>query len=462
MRFARAQPSALASRLRALRTWVGIVALTLTLLADPSGVLAQTTDAYGDGTLRPPTAPRYADPALYDLVDVRLLAGDPIRVTVTLGAVDGAQGLPLGITQPIVEVYLDTGPGGAEMLLPGSGLSMPLGDGWQLALRVTGDGAYGWLADDGGAIDPASPFPLDAYLDGRELTLLTPFPRPEEAPRIYAISGVYDPFGPDGWRALTRTESAWAFSSPTQVAPVVDVFPADPATRAAALLRGELPRIGRPRSLIVGSWPWFALMALGLLVAVAGVVLRFATWRPGPTPAGERPRLVVPAAPSAPARRADPTPSPPQLIDDAELPASLVEGRKRTTQTPTEADTAVGKARLTTSGVGDYVETEERVAGPDSGPELLGDDAVPRGPEPEPPPIESPPIESPPIEPPPIEPPPIEPESAAPVPAESEPAAPEGEPTEPEPAGPRSERAEGAASSETSAPSDASRDANRS
>lgn len=273
--------------------------------------LAQSGAADGDGSLRPPTAPRYADPAWYDIIEVQLLEGDPIRVRLTLGAIDDAAGLALGISQPILEIYLDTGPGGATSLLPGSGLQMPIGEGWQLALRVTADGAWGWLADAAGGANLAAPMPIEVLVEGRAVTLLTPFPRPPEPPRIYAISGVYDPFRPDGWRPLAREPSAWAFSSPTQVSPVVDVYPSDPASRAAALARGELPRITEGVGIDPGTWLWLSLMALGLLLALAGLVARSA---PGRRRQGA-------------ASKSPPPPSAPELIADAELPASLLESQ---------------------------------------------------------------------------------------------------------------------------------------
>ena len=288
---------------RLLAVWVLAAAAALAAIA-----VAQTAAAEGDGSLRPPSAPRYADPAWYDIVDVQLLEGDPIRVRVTLGAVDDGAGLALGLSQPILEIYLDTEPGGAASLLPGSGLQMPIGEGWQLALRVTGDGAWGWLADAAGGVDLAAPMPIEVLVDGRAVTLLTPFPRPAEPPRIYAISGVYDPFRPDGWRPLTREPSAWAFSSPTQASPVVDVYPSDPTSRAAALARGELPRIAGGAGIDYGTWLWLSLMIVGLLLAVAGLVARSAPGRGRRLAASEGP----------------PSASAPELIDDAELPASLL------------------------------------------------------------------------------------------------------------------------------------------
>jgi hypothetical protein len=300
------------SRRRARGTACAVLSLSLALLLGVvPGAAARVVDAADDGSLRPPTAPRYADPAWYDIVEVRLLDGDPIRVSVTLGAVDPSGGLPVGITQPIIEVYLDTGPGGAEALLPGSGLAMPLGDGWQVALRITGDGAWGWLADPDGQVDLARPQPLEVLREERELTLLTPFARPEQAPRIYAISGVYDPFRADGWRPLAREPSAWSFSSPTQQVPVVDVFPADPTSRAAALARGELPRTALRSGLDAGTWLWLGLMVAGLLVALAGLVVRGVAARPPVRPLGPPATSGVPGVD-------------PPLIEDADVADSLL------------------------------------------------------------------------------------------------------------------------------------------
>ena len=311
---------------RRSRAW--LLAILALLAGIGLGTSSAQLDAAGDGSLRPPTAPRYSDPAWYDLQDVGLLEGDPIRIRVTLAAVDGSGGLPIGITQPIIEAYLDTEPGGAEALLPGSGLSMPLGEGWQLAFRITGDGAWGWQADPLGGVDLAAPVPIEVVVDGRDITLLTPFRRPEEPPRVYAISGVYDPFRPDGWRPLTRDVSAWAFSSPSQVVPVVDVFPSDLEQRAAALARGELPRQRTGGGGDLATWSWIALMLVGLAVALFGVVLRVRSSRQRGAPAAAVATAASSVAASAndDARptRPDSAAAAPELIGDVDLPPALV------------------------------------------------------------------------------------------------------------------------------------------
>lgn len=325
-------------------TWVlRVLLLALACLLLPSGALAQAGDAFGDGSLLPPTAPRFADPAWYDITDVAILDTDPISLRFSLAAVDVGpeRGLP---SQPIVELYVATASGGAEALLPGSGLSMPLDTGWRWAVRVTPDGVWGWEADADGRVDLAAAVVLDARLSEREITVTTPFARPEEAPpgalEVYAVSGVYDPFSADGWRALTRQPSPWSFSSESQRFPVVDVFPGDATARADALARGELPRAARA---LGGYGPgaalWLALMALGVALAALGVVVRARASalrrrtvraRPAQTPepgtseataAGTDPSSPSPSdeARVAPAGDASAQSDEPPLIDDDEV-----------------------------------------------------------------------------------------------------------------------------------------------
>jgi hypothetical protein len=321
------------ARERALRALV--VAAAVPLLA-ASWAFAESVARAGIATeLTPPTALRYADTALYDIVDARVQDGDRLRLQVELGAVDASGGMPLGITQPIVELYLDTGEGGAGELLPGSGMRMPPGDGWNVAVRITGDGAWGWRADELGAVDLARPVALDALVSGRTITVLTPFASAPDA-RIYAISGVYDPFRPDGWRPVARAPSPWAFSSPEPSLPIVDVFPADPETRARALVTGTLPR--RPTSGIDAATAlWVSLMLVGLAVAALGLWWR----RPAPAP-------PPPEWPQPPARDVDDE----LLIGEADV-ETLLERLAATVGAPDGAPVAVADAAPDAAPEGD-------------------------------------------------------------------------------------------------------------
>jgi hypothetical protein len=255
-----------------------------------------------------------------------MLEGDPVRIAFTMGAVDPSGGLALGITQPIVEVYVDGAEGGVPTLLPGSGLSMPLGTGWQIAIRVTGDGAWAWHAGTDDVVDLPAPVPVEVVIDGVTLTVLTPFTRPEGEVRLYAISGVYDPFRPDGWRPLSRAPSPWAFSSDRPHPPVVDVFPGDAAARADALARGELPRATRTGVIAPGSLVWVWLMGAGLALAVVGVALRVRAARRAGVAVASREVAEPDVAPARYVTIELPSASTKPdvdvvLIDDAELPS---------------------------------------------------------------------------------------------------------------------------------------------
>lgn len=224
--------------------------------------------------LLPPSAVRYADPAWYDLVSVSHTA-DGIWLELAAVEVEGAG--PLGLLQPILEVYVDLAPGGVEELLPGSTLSMPQGRGWELAYRVTGDGAWLWQvsAED----EPPTPLEAAASVDGRVLRLAWPsspdgLPLDLSSVDLYAISGVHDPFREQGWRPFERQPSPWAFSSAEDWPPVVDVLPGGAEALEALRLTGRLPTPASLARRSLGSWVWWTLMGLGLALGAAGLVWR--------------------------------------------------------------------------------------------------------------------------------------------------------------------------------------------
>ena len=261
--------------------------LTLLLTAAWGQGLVDDPDEGFPSELRPPTSTTFANPAWYDLIAVRWPGhgAPPGWLEIELGAVDPGGPGPLGLRQPIVEVYVDDGAGGATALLPGSGLRMPPDGGWRYAVRVTGEGAWLWTVDPDD-LSVAGPQALPALVEGRSVWVSWPGPWPEEA-AVYAISGVHDPFSPSGWRAFAAASSPWAFSSDEPGPPVVDVLPGDAETWRAVRTSGALQRpAARGAGVGTGYLRWWALMGAGLALTLAGL-----WWRSRP-PAGRRPATL--------------------------------------------------------------------------------------------------------------------------------------------------------------------------
>lgn len=240
--------------------WLLVAAL---VLVDPSG------DTRGAGDLAPPTASVYESLGSLDLTAVEVLDGDPLRVRIGLASLDNPADLPNGVTLPIIEVYLETegqeAAAGTAELLPGSGMRMPEGHAWSIALRITGDDAYAVRVDDG----ELRRHPVEVTREDGALWIRTPLERPDRA-RPYAITGVYDPFSESGWRPLAAEPSPWSFSSPQPAPPVVDVLAPDGGAQRQAIRDGRLP----PPSEGLGGVPWIVLMLVGLAISGVGLALR--------------------------------------------------------------------------------------------------------------------------------------------------------------------------------------------
>jgi hypothetical protein len=275
--------------------------------------------------LERPTASRFADPAWYDLIDVRWSedVDRPAALVVEMAAIDEARPL----LQPIVEAYLVDDQTPWRTLLPGSGVRLPEDRGWSVALRITADGAWAWSPEGSTAVARRLP----VTIEGRTVSLAWPADLPTAGTWI-ALSGVFDPFSETGWRPFERDPSPWAFSTPEARHPVVDVFPGGIEALERVWSTGLLPLGRRAGGLGLGSG-WWWLMGLGLVLGIAGLV-----WRRRPVVAEPTPEpavVVVPTlplpnvktgtasagavGPNAPRPRPDPRWTP--LIDDAEAPS---------------------------------------------------------------------------------------------------------------------------------------------
>ena len=244
------------------------------VLRDPPG------DAVGAGAVVPPSAEQYRDVGSFDLIELQVLDTPMLAFTIEMGALPNPGGLANGFSNPIIDVYVDSEEGGAAELLPGPAMQMPAGRGWEVAVRVTGDGAIAYRAG-GDAAGATVSYPVQVSSADRIIRVETPFDR-GEIDGVYAVTGVYDPFLASGWRAIESAPSPWAFASEDQQRPVVDVIAADTVAQAEAIRSGVLP-VQRNRT--AGAM-WMLLMALGVLVAGVGLVLR--NMVPPRAPAGAR------------------------------------------------------------------------------------------------------------------------------------------------------------------------------
>lgn len=229
-------------------------------LSDPLG------DAVGDGSLASPTAESFSDAGL-DVRSLNVLEGDTFTFQLELAdLVNRSMSSPA--EGPIIELYLDSEPGGLRTLLPGSG--MQISSGWEVAFQIAGGRLRVFMpGNSGGIVDATSS--LDARLtrEGDVLTVTTSLETPRRF-SLYGMLGSYNPFSESGWRNVTREPSPWHFSSPTQSHNVLDVMVDNPALQARSIERGVLPEIRTS----FRSQRWLLVAAAGVLVALLGFALR--------------------------------------------------------------------------------------------------------------------------------------------------------------------------------------------
>lgn len=305
--------------------FAALLALLSLIITDPTG------DAIGDGSLEPPTATIYANSALFDLRQVQfdVAEGGDALLRVTLGALGAAAGVPqaddgadqadaaeaadeeaarlaeteefeLAELLAIVDVYIDSGAGGAGRTLEGPNMLLPVGSGWEHAVRISAEGAWGIsyvgasdtvagappTSEPGALPDDAEPpgppsepdllrVPLNVRRSGTTLEVELPWQfEPDAAIDLFAMTGVHDPFSPTGWRPLSARPSPWAYFSQRQTPPVIDLLAPDAATQTAALDSGVLPLQPHEQGMSLPLSPWLWLMVSGLAVALLGLVLR--------------------------------------------------------------------------------------------------------------------------------------------------------------------------------------------
>ncbi len=380
--------------------------VALTVAADPSG------DAFGDGTLTPPTAPVYANTAVFDLQSVALDAdedGARTRVAVTLGSLglsaEAAAEDDPGVTPPatvdqeegeetpltsflpaVIDVYLGGTRGGSDRTLPGPDLLFPEGTGWEYAVRITSAGAF-YIAypqtQDEQQAEPVDVLSLprvelDVFTIGNTLVVYLPVTLTSDT-LVHAMTGVFDPFSASGWRGLSETPSPWQYSGATsQQSPVVDLIARNAEAQRAALSAGVLPRADNAPTVLAVPWLW--VMGAGLLVAGIGLVMRGRVRKHEPEGA------AAPAdAEGAPAPETSPLPEPEdgvvvEEIAGDEADAASQEQREPDSDEPTdvllETEAATGAAAAVEPEESEENPAPIQLQEPDETPTLVqGDEA---------------------------------------------------------------------------------------
>jgi C-terminal binding-module, SLH-like, of glucodextranase len=247
----------------------------------------------GNGQVHQPTAAVGRPNGALDVTQLELYDTQVVTFSLTFTSLGNPFKLANSFTFPIIELYIDDQSGtGSTTLLPGSGMRLPKGATWKHAFKLTGDTLQVFEATANGWQDVTSKYPANISVQGTTIVVSSSLPRPERVD-LYGVVGSYTGFNESGWAPLSTSESPWAYSSDTQTFPVLDVLAPTFEAQQNALTSGVLPVIRPPRP----TNPWLFVMIGGVLIALAGVLLRFAPNR-NHTPPNREP---LPAYTPAPA-----------------------------------------------------------------------------------------------------------------------------------------------------------------
>lgn len=193
-------------------------------------VIATFTDPAGDdhglGTLVYPTAGVFAEEGLFDLLSYNIFdQGENWLLAFEFAALPNPWGGPLGFSHPIINLYLDTKPGGLTEAHPdGAAMQIQLHPDhpWDFFVKVAGWPEYGrhlFTADGEMHL-------IDVSADPAKRLVLVRIPKnvlPEIRGAHYVLVASQDGFGPNHIRPVARTAGEWVGGgspAPT-VAPLV-------------------------------------------------------------------------------------------------------------------------------------------------------------------------------------------------------------------------------------------------
>lgn len=262
----------------------------LTLAVVALLTLTDPVSDIGDGTVRPPTAAISRPIGALDVTQLEFYETEAVTFSLTFASLTNPFDLSNGFTFPVIEVYIDDySDTGSTTLLPGSGMRLPGGVTWKYAFKLTGDTLQLFEATANGWQDVTSNYSITASVRGNSVVVSSSLPYPKKFD-AYGMVGSYTPFNETGWMPMSRTKSPWAYSSDTQNFPVLDVIAPTFEAQRNALASGVLPVIKPPRP----TNPWIFVMIGGILLALVGVMLRFAPNRKTEIKPLASPKVAVP------------------------------------------------------------------------------------------------------------------------------------------------------------------------
>jgi hypothetical protein len=261
----------------------------------------------GNGTVRQPTAAVGRPNGALDVTQFELYDTEAVTFSLTFTSLANPFKLRYGFSFPVIEIYIDDQSGaGSAVLLPGSGMRLPTGATWTYAFKLTGDTLQVFAANANGWQDVTSRYPTTLTVQGTSIIVSSSLPRPED-PELYGLVGSYTGFNETGWTPLSRNESPWAYSSPSQIPAALDIIAPTFEAQQNALASGVLPVIRPPRP----TNPWIFVMIGGVTLAVLGVMLRFAPNRKRASAPAYTP---TPITPNIQEKRAHPGPYQPEPL----------------------------------------------------------------------------------------------------------------------------------------------------
>lgn len=184
-------------------------------MEDPTG------DDYGPGTYQYPKNDAFAPfSGLFDLTRFRVWSdpneGDDIIFDLSFGAMSNPWAAPEGFIHQLINIYIDTRPGGGRVqtLKPGAMIRFPEDQGWEVFIRGAGwDGSACYYLDPQGNMVSA-PVRAGLQADGHTIRLRVPrscIGIPESGWGYYVLVGAYDGFGTDNFRAVAGKTGDWNF-----------------------------------------------------------------------------------------------------------------------------------------------------------------------------------------------------------------------------------------------------------